>query len=47
MIHESYTTAVYSSARLVENLCTVLESDGEHLQRASRDIDEVMNRTEP
>ncbi|AYY13036.1 hypothetical protein EF847_10325 [Actinobacteria bacterium YIM 96077] len=47
MIHESYTTAVYSSARLVENLCAVLESDGEHLQRASRDIDEVMNRTEP
>ncbi|NED94011.1 hypothetical protein G1H11_01650 [Phytoactinopolyspora alkaliphila] len=47
MIHESYDVAVYSCARLVENLCAVLESDGEHLQRASRDIDEVMNRTEP
>ena len=47
MIHESYTTAVYSSARLVENLCAVLESDGENIQRASRDIDEVLNRRKP
>lgn len=47
MIHESYTTAVYSTARLVENLCAVLESDGENIQRASRDIDEVLNRRKP
>ncbi|WP_053203522.1 hypothetical protein [Jiangella muralis] len=47
MIHESYSTAIYSSARLIENLCAVLESDGENIQRASRDIDEVLNRRKP
>ncbi|MBB5790250.1 hypothetical protein [Jiangella mangrovi] len=47
MIHESYTTAVYSTARLVENISAVLESDGENIQRASRDIDEVLNRRKP
>ncbi|NDL55670.1 hypothetical protein [Phytoactinopolyspora mesophila] len=47
MFHESYDVSVCCFARLVENLCAVLEPDGEHLQRASRDIDVVMNRTEP
>lgn len=46
-IDADYADAVAEAAGLVSNLSLVLEEDGYHLQRASRDIDTVMNRCEP
>lgn len=44
---DSFTSVVGEMSGILENLGAVLEADGDHIQRASRDIDEVLNRREP
>ena|SRR5690625_2420052 len=44
---DSFTSVVGEMSGILENLSAVLEADGDHIQRASRDIDEVLNRREP
>lgn len=47
MISESYADVVAEISGVLENFAAVTESDGDHVQRASRDIDEVLNRRKP
>lgn len=46
-ISDAFTSVVSEVSGMLENLSAVLEADGNHIQRASRDIDEVLNRREP
>jgi hypothetical protein len=47
MISETYADVVAEMSGVLENFALITESDGSHIQRASRDIDEVLNRRKP
>ncbi len=47
LLPDAFASTVGEVSGILENLSAVLEADGNHIQRASRDIDEVLNRREP